>query len=84
MTSPPCKQQPEIQADLLFQQKSKFLIGQQPDVKMTRSWIQILLHFRSHGETPEIKPHTTLEKTPFTYHIPKMIRQEYAFLSTKR
>ncbi len=33
MTGPSCKQHPEMQADLLLQQQSKFLSGQQPEVK---------------------------------------------------
>ncbi len=33
MTGPPYKHHPEMQADLLLQQKSKFLSGQQPEVK---------------------------------------------------
>ncbi len=33
MKGPPCKQHPEMQADLLLQQKLKFLSGQQPEVK---------------------------------------------------
>ncbi len=57
MTGPPCKQHPEMQADLLLQQKSKFLSGQQPEVKTRivqavralNPWIPSLSYSTIHG-----------------------------------
>ena len=57
MTGPSFKQYLEMQADLILQQKSKFLSGQQPEVKTRmvqavralNPWIPSPSYYKIHG-----------------------------------